>query len=253
MKKPSKTSSQLQGLPIERLKSGVKGLDEILGGGLVKASVTVFAGAPGAGKTTLAQQICFNNATKETKTIIFQTLSEPSAKTMRYMGQFKFFDISKINQSVFYLDLGAILRKSGFDAAIKTFTDEVRKLSPKLVIIDSFKVFEDFAGSREELRKLSYDISVQLMAWEVTAFLLGEYSEYDLEHSPLFSLVDGIIGMKAINASGDAQRGLRVLKMRGAKHLRDAHPFDINENGVEMRKRPPTGSARARVLNNGKR
>ncbi len=253
MKKTQKTDMGLHVLPIERLTSGVKGFDLMLGGGLVKSSVIVFAGSPGAGKTTLAQQICFNNATKESKAVIFHTLSEPSAKTLRYMGQFKFFDINKLGESVEYVDLGAVLRKSGVEAAVKTLTDEVRRLSPGLVIIDSFKVFEDFADSREQLRKFSYDIAVQLMAWEVTGFLLGEYSDFDIENSPLFSVVDGIISIKATNASGDAQRNMRVIKMRGADHDRDAHPFEINLNGVEVQRRPAPGSAKARQLNNAKR
>jgi circadian clock protein KaiC len=252
MKKTHQTMG-LHVLPIERLASGVKRLDEVLGGGLVKNSVTVFAGSPGAGKTTLAQQICFNNASLHNKAVIFHTLSEPSAKTMRYMGQFKFFDVTKLNESIEYVDLGAVLRKSGVEAAVKRLTEEVRRLNPALVIIDSFKVFEDFADSREQLRKFSYDIAVQLMAWEVTAFLLGEYSDFDIESSPLFSVVDGIISMKATNANGDAQRSLRVIKMRGANHVCDAHPFAITNNGCEVSKRPTAGSSQARALNNAKR
>ena len=51
----------------------------------------------------------------------------------------------------------------------------VKQVKPAIVVIDSFKVFDDLATSREELRKFGYEIAVNLMAWETTALLLGEY------------------------------------------------------------------------------
>ena len=50
---------------INRLATGVPGLDEILGGGLPEFSFNLFAGAPGSGKTTLAHQLMFALATPE--------------------------------------------------------------------------------------------------------------------------------------------------------------------------------------------
>ena len=52
-------------VPIRQLPTGVPGLDEILGGGLPEFSFNILAGAPGSGKTTLAHQIMFANATPE--------------------------------------------------------------------------------------------------------------------------------------------------------------------------------------------
>src|SRR5438309_2150690 len=102
---------------ISRLLTGIPGLDNLLNGGLPLTSVTVIGGTPGAGKTTLAQQICFKNGTPENKALLFQTLSEPAAKTMKYMSQFEFFDAKKINNGVEIVDLGGILRSKGLAAA----------------------------------------------------------------------------------------------------------------------------------------
>ena len=79
-----------------RILSGVRNLDEVLHGGFPKGELTILAGSPGSGKTTLSQQIIFNNATPENCAIIFQTLSEPTAKTLRYLKKFSFFDQEKI-------------------------------------------------------------------------------------------------------------------------------------------------------------
>ena len=218
---------------IERIPSGIKNLDALLGGGLVKGAITVLAGTPGAGKTTLAQQICFSNATKESKALIFQTLSEPPAKTMRYMSQFDFFKAEKMNNAVEFVDLGTVLRADGVASTKQIILDHIKRTKPSLVVIDSFKVFEDLTESREHLRKFTYEIAVQLMAWEVTGFLLGEYGNRDIETSPLFSVVDGIITMKS-DITGDGDRCLRIVKMRGTKHDSKGHHYEIGPAGIEI-------------------
>ena len=77
---------------IRKLPTGVPGLDEILGGGLPEFSFNILAGAPGSGKTTLAHQIMFANATPERPAIYFTVLGEPAIKMLRYQQQYSFFD-----------------------------------------------------------------------------------------------------------------------------------------------------------------
>ena len=83
---------------IRQLPTGVPGLDEILGGGLPEYSFNIIAGAPGCGKTTLAHQIIFANATPEHPALYFTVLGEPAIKMLRYQQQFTFFDQSKIGR-----------------------------------------------------------------------------------------------------------------------------------------------------------
>jgi RecA/RadA recombinase len=79
-------------LIIRNIGTGVPGLDAVLGGGLCEYSFNLIAGAPGAGKTTLAQQIIFANATPERPALYFTVLGEPTIKMLRYQQQFEFFD-----------------------------------------------------------------------------------------------------------------------------------------------------------------
>ena len=62
---------------MRRLTTGIQELDLILGGGFEPGSMVILAGAPGTGKTILAQQICFTNATTDHKALYYTTLSEP--------------------------------------------------------------------------------------------------------------------------------------------------------------------------------
>lgn len=221
--------------PDNRILTGVRNLDEVLHGGIPTGELTVLAGTPGAGKTTLAEQIIFNNATPEKPAVIFQTLSEPTAKTIRYLQQFEFYDPKKMEDgSVNFIDLGDILRAKGLEQAIELMMSHVKRIKPSFVVVDSFKVFEDLANDREELRKFSYEVAINLMAWECTAFFLGEFSTEDIATNPLFSIIDGIITLQIRLDSGEHQRFIQVLKMRGTDHSRDEHSFAINSTGIEI-------------------
>jgi len=217
-----------------RLTTGIRNLDEILHGGLPQGTAIVIAGPPGAGKTILAQQICFANASAQSRIVYFNTLSEPAAKTLRYLTGFKFFDEKKLNEDVRFLDLGSILHGKGIEQAQAAILLHMKKIKPAIVVIDSFKVFDDLVKSREELRRFGYEIAVSLMAWEATALFLGEYRPEDLATNPLFSIVDGLVTLSQRESSGEQQRFIQVIKMRGTEHSRDEHAFVIRSSGIEV-------------------
>jgi len=217
-----------------RIPTGVRNLDEIVHGGWPQGSVTVIAGPPGSGKTILTHQICFHNASPKRRVLYFNTLSEPSAKTLRYLSQFTYFDRDKLDTGIQFIDLGGILRTKGLQDAQALIMEHLKKIKPAIVVIDSFKVFDDLAKSREELRKFGYEIAVNLMAWEITAFLLGEYGPEDIATNPLFSIIDGLVRLDQRESSGEQQRFFQIVKMRGTGHSRDQHAFVIAPNGVEV-------------------
>src|SRR6202161_920495 len=90
---------------IKCLPTGVRGLDEILGGVLPEFSFNLVAGSPGCGKTTLAHQMMFALATPERPALYFTVLGEPALKMLRYQQQFQFFDSESINSSVRFINL----------------------------------------------------------------------------------------------------------------------------------------------------
>jgi circadian clock protein KaiC len=217
-----------------RIETGIRNLDAVFGGGLPKGSVSVVSGAPGSGKTILTQQLCFHTASPKSRVLYFNTLSEPTAKTLRYLKQFEFFDATKLEQDFHFVDLGVILRSKGLEETSSLLMDRIKKIKPAIVVIDSFKTFDDLARSKEELRKFGYEVFVNLMAWEATALLLGEYSAHEYVTNPLFSVIDGLVTLSQRESSGEQQRFLQVVKMRGTQHSRDEHAFVITSNGIEL-------------------
>src|SRR3954463_6105948 len=101
-KNPARTPAKVA---IQRLPTGVRGLDEILGGGLPEFSFNIIAGAPGCGKTTLAHQIIFANASPECPVLYFTVLGEPAIKMLRYQQQYTFFDQSKLASTIRFVNL----------------------------------------------------------------------------------------------------------------------------------------------------
>lgn len=222
-------------LQIQRVETGVRNLDVLLGGGLPKGALSVFGGAPGAGKTILAQQICFHHASATQRVLFFNVLSEPTAKTLLHLSQFSFFDREKVDAGeIQFIDLGVILRSKGLAEGLKLILQHVKKLKPAIVVIDSFKVFDDLAKSREEQRKFCYELAIQLMAWETTAILLGEYGPSDMASNAMFSIVDGLLLLSQREQSGEQQRLIQIIKMRGIHHSRDEHTFRISTAGLEV-------------------
>lgn len=219
---------------IARIETGVRNLDALFQGGLPKGSILVIAGAPGAGKTILTQQICFHNASARTRVLYFSTLSEPTAKTLRYLSQFDFFDARKIDAGIQFVDLGAILRTKGLDGAFMLIMEHIKKVKPALVVIDSFKVFDDLSKSNEELRKFAYELAISLMAWETTTFFLGEFGQGDIETNPLFSIIDGLVMVGQRQESGEQRRFIQIVKMRGTDHSREEHSFVITRAGIDV-------------------
>jgi len=219
---------------LTRIETGIRNLDALFTGGLPKATVSVVAGPPGAGKTILTQQICFHNASPRSRVLYFNTLSEPTAKTLRYLSQFEFFDPERLEADIQFVDLGRILRTKGLEETSALVMEHVKKVKPAIVVIDSFKVFDDLAKSKEELRKFGYELAIQLMAWEITTFLLGEYGPDDIRTNPLFSIIDGMILMSQREQAGEQQRIIQIAKMRGSEHSRDEHTFVIRDSGIEV-------------------
>src|SRR6187401_2471381 len=101
---------------IRKLPSGVPGFDEILGGGLPEFSFNIIAGAPGSGKTTLAHQLMFANATPERPALYFTVLGEPAIKMLRYQQQFDFFDQSKLTTAVRFINLSQVVLDKDLNA-----------------------------------------------------------------------------------------------------------------------------------------
>src|SRR5580765_3089751 len=115
-KLPKKVVSRPAKVVIRKIPTGVRGLDEILGGGIPEFSFNIIAGTPGCGKTTLAHQIVFANATAARPALYFTVLGEPALKMLRYQQQFSFFDTSKLGKPIRFINLADVVLERDLNA-----------------------------------------------------------------------------------------------------------------------------------------
>ena len=220
---------------MKRTTTGVAGLDLLLGGGLQPGAVVVMAGAPGTGKTILAQQACFANATAEHKCVYYTTVSEPHTKLVRHLEQFSFFDPEALGSRVEHIHLGDFLRPARQDGLAPLVSEIVRKTldeEPAIVVVDSAKMLRDFADERE-LRGSLYDLTGRISQTGTVLLLIGEYTPEELRSGIEFSLADGIIQFEYESREPVDRRWLRIAKMRGGSYRSGKHTFRIGSAGVE--------------------
>src|SRR5476651_1166950 len=125
-----KAASQPAKVIIRKLPTGVRGLDDILGGGIPEFSFNVVAGLPGCGKTTLAHQIVFANATPKKPALYFTVLGEPAMKMLRHQQQFSFFDESKLGKAVRFINLADVLQEKGAEGVLGEIIKQVTAANP---------------------------------------------------------------------------------------------------------------------------
>ncbi|MFY9615889.1 MAG: ATPase domain-containing protein [Candidatus Dormiibacterota bacterium] len=237
-----------------RVQTGIPDLDLILGGGLEPGSLVILAGAPGTGKTILAQQICFANATPEHKALYYTTLSEPHTKLVRHLEPFDFFKPAALETKVDFIHLGELVQEAGTEGLEPVVTEVVRKCfetRPAVVVIDSAKALRDFV-SESELRTALYGLASRVAHTEAVLLLVGEYTPHEIEGGVEFSLADGILQLAYEAHEPVDRRWLRVVKMRGGDHLVGKHSFRIGARGFEVFPRLETLAPKLNVPADGR-
>ena len=223
---------------IELLQTDVPGLDDVLGGGLPRYTLALIAGAPGTGKTTLAQQMMFQLATPEDPALHFTMLGEPPIKMLRYQQQFEFFDPTKVGTSVHYRNLSEQVLSRDLEAVLEAIDTEVRELGPSIVVVDSFRTFIQAADTdgRQSmvLQGFLQRLALRLTTSEVTSFLVGEYVNPESQDDPIFTIADAILWLHQSTVRNSIVRKLQVVKLRGQRPVPGLHTTRINEQGIQV-------------------
>ncbi len=262
MKKPTeaakrtltkKATARPAKVAIRKLPTGVRGLDDILGGGIPEFSFNVIAASPGCGKTTMAHQIVFANATIEKPALYFTVLGEPAIKMLRYQQQFSFFDESMLGKAVRFINLSEVVLEQDLAAVLAEIIKQVKAANPGVVVVDSFRTVmrKAVASSNElEMQRFIQGLTQFLTSWQATTFLVGEYSEDEMRGDPLFTIADGLFWLSQVAQRNSVARKLQIIKLRGQESVPGLHTIRISGHGLQAFSRT-LGFVREQVL--GKR
>jgi circadian clock protein KaiC len=213
---------------LERVPSGVPGLDTILCGGFLRGGMFIVQGSPGAGKTIFGNQICFRHAKGSGRALYITLLAENHARMLVHIGQLGFFDEELIPDGVYYISAFRVLEEAGLAGLRELLRREVQARDASILIIDGFSAIGETAVDAREFKKFIHELQGQAAIADCTMFLLTGVTSISAEHT----LVDGVIELQTKLHGRKAERSLEVHKMRGTGYLRGAHAYRITDNGI---------------------
>jgi circadian clock protein KaiC len=230
---------------LEKVPTGIQGLDQITGGGLPRGRVTLVAGSAGAGKTLLGLNFLVAGARQYGEPGVIMTFEESAAKValnVRSLG----FDLDELQRSgmlvvlAFQLDPSEIVNTGEFDfqPLFAILEDAIKQVGAKRVLLDTIEVifgaFGDKAIVRSEL--------IRLVRWlddrGITAVLTGERGDRGdgslTRHGIEEYVTDCVIVLDHRVTAEISTRRLRVVKYRGSAHGTNEYPFLISAHGFTV-------------------
>lgn len=217
---------------LERVPTGVAGLDRILSGGLIRGGVYIVEGSPGAGKTILANQVCFFRAAGGDRVCYLTLLSEGHDRMLDFLSPMRFCDLAVLPDRMTYVSGYAAMREGGLSGVLGLLSETIRRTKPHFFVLDGLYIAQEAVHSDTEFREFIYALQGEAALHRCTVLLLtnGPQPAY----SPERTMVDGIVQLTDTPVGQRSARTLRVLKFRGSPFLGGEHIFRIDDGGVTV-------------------
>ncbi|ACA19498.1 Non-specific serine/threonine protein kinase [Methylobacterium sp. 4-46] len=220
---------------LERVPTGIAGLDEILGGGLFEGGVYIVQGTPGSGKTILANQVCFTHAAAGGRRALYVTLlAESHARMLGHIAPLGFFDSGAIPDRLTYLSAFRTLQDEGLSGLLTLLRREAAGREASLIVLDGVMAAEETADSAIEFKKFIHELQTQAAATGATILLLTSAATGAEMVAAEHTMVDGLIELSSRPYGRRSERDLEVRKFRGSGFLRGRHVFRITDAGVAV-------------------
>ncbi len=225
---------------MERVATGIPGLDEMLSGGFLPQTANLVEGAPGTGKTTLGMQFIYHGIAVCGEPGLILTFEE--FPQQYYDGAAGFgWDFRQMEREgkLRIVMTSPEVSKVDLEQVGGRIEGLVQEIGAKRILVDSLSHFERLSGSPSELRAVVYGFVNALKREGLTAVLtresmalLGEAEDTD---EALAFLVDSYILLRYVEIESAVHKALLALKMRGSNHDNGIRQFDITSRGIEVR------------------
>ncbi|HEY5947917.1 MAG TPA: ATPase domain-containing protein [Kofleriaceae bacterium] len=219
--------------PLDRLTTGVPGLDFILAGGLFETGVYIIQGIAGSGKTILANQICFHQAKQKRRAVYFTLLTEAHDRMLGFLHGLDFFDPKHVSDGVTYVSGFRILETEGLPGVVRHIRDILGGQRPSLFVIDGLVSAEELAPNDTAFKKFLHELQTVAAMFRCTVLLLTNTqssTRLQAEHT----MVDGIIELSADVVRLKSNRSIQVSKLRGAGQRTGTHTLEISKQGIRV-------------------
>ncbi len=225
-------------MSIPRFGFGIKGLDEMLSGGLIEGTVSSIIGAYGTGKTNFAQYYVWQGLIQG-QSALYITLEERTSRILGYMEN-KGWDVSQYLDSTFTI---VNLDPSDFNLAINSVKNElptlIKKTNAHRVVIDPVSLFEDLFNDDATRRREMMRFLESLRDLNCTSLLISEADKTNIfasKYNLIEYLSDTVILLKYARGgdASDVHLAIEVVKMRMSQHSREVKPFEIHQDSVTV-------------------
>ncbi|MFC3125664.1 ATPase domain-containing protein [Pseudoroseomonas globiformis] len=217
---------------LKRFSSGIEGLDEITGGGLIADSTYIIQGHPGSGKTIFANQIAFHQAARGASVLYVTLLAESHERLFAFLSTLQFYDPSKLGRGVTYVSAFTTMEQEGLDGVIKLLRREIPRQKATLLVLDGLLNAREKAANTLEMKKFIAELQSHASFVNCTALLLTS-ARFE-ESSPEYTMVDGVIELREEEYGVRTMRRLRVRKSRGSAASGGLHQYMIRESGIAL-------------------
>ncbi len=238
-KKPS-TAPVLKG--IEKSSTGIRGLDEITGGGLPTSRSTLVCGGTGCGKTLLAVQFLVHGATVCGEPGVLMTFEETRDELTENVSSLGFDLNALIARKLLLVDNVQVERyefdetgEYNLNSLFLRLGDAIDTIKAKRVVLDTIEVLFTRLSNQAAVREYLHGLFRWLKRKGVTVVITGERGEGTLTRFGLEEYVsDCVISIDHRVQDQVTTRRLRVVKYRGAIHGTNEYPFLIDKDGISI-------------------
>jgi len=224
---------------MDRVKTGIEGLDKMLHGGFLLQSANLVEGAPGTGKTTLGMQFIYNGIVQFDEPGLIVTFEEFPQQYYRDAASFGWdFRGLEQEQKLRVIMSSPEVTRLDLESVGGMIESAAREMGARRVLIDSLSHFERLTSDPVELRSVQYSFINALKREGLTSVLTREspalFGEDSSEESDIAFMVDSYILLRYVEIESAIQKALLVLKLRGSDHAKDIRQFQITGKGIEV-------------------
>lgn len=223
---------------MEYVKTGIDGVDEILGGGIIKGASVLVSGSPGTGKSIFGIQYIYNGAREFDQQGIYLSFEENRDDIEQSALSLGFEDWPALVESgdIRIYDKQVLLRENDFSSTLDRILDDVQDSEYERLVMDSLTMFSLFFDTEKEKRTYLLQFADILKQHGFTALLIAEQGAMvpDADISLENFMTDGNIFMMQTPTDSGVNRYLWVAKMRKQRIKNDIFPMDIDEGGITV-------------------
>jgi circadian clock protein KaiC len=225
---------------MERVKTGIPGLDEMLHGGFLPQTANLVVGAPGPGKTTLGMQFIYHGIVACEEPGIILTFEEFPQQYYRDAANFGWdFQQMEREGKLRVVMTSPEVTKADLERVGGRLEELIHEIGARRILVDSISHFERLSDDRSSLRELAYGFVNALKREGLTAVLTREQpallGDVLSPEDGLAFLVDSYILLRYVEIESTMRKALLVLKMRGSDHDKGIRQFEITSRGIEVR------------------